>query len=159
MIAFWCYLGFALIRRPYIKRKIVKYQHVLVPAVLIVLGVAIIAKHYFLWQVRLVSQIRKLILYKTEAISAVDVNGRDERRTICAAVDRLVLLHAPSDFGRVRLSNYVPPCDWFPMCAEPPFSQFEGSFYNDSLGFETLIISWLLWYNFDTKKTSCPKNG
>lgn len=48
MIAFWCYLGFALIRRPYIKRKIVKYQHVLVPAVLIVLGVAIIAKHYFL---------------------------------------------------------------------------------------------------------------
>lgn len=23
----------------------------------------------------------------------------------------------------------------------PPFSQFEGSFYNDSLGIETLIIS------------------
>lgn len=48
MIAIWCYLGFILISQPYIKRKIEKYQHILVPIVLIALGFAIIAKNYFL---------------------------------------------------------------------------------------------------------------
>lgn len=48
MIAIWCYFGFILISQPYIKRKIEKYQHILVPIVLIALGFAIIVKNYFL---------------------------------------------------------------------------------------------------------------
>ncbi|HIT33668.1 MAG TPA: cadmium resistance transporter [Candidatus Faecousia intestinigallinarum] len=48
MIALWCYLGYILIRYPYVKRKITKYQHILVPIVLISLGFAIIIKSYIL---------------------------------------------------------------------------------------------------------------
>ncbi len=46
MIALWCYLGFALVNYPYIRRKIVRYQHILVPLVLIALGLFILAKNY-----------------------------------------------------------------------------------------------------------------
>ena len=46
MIALWCYLGFALANYPYIRRKIVRYQHILVPLVLIALGLFILAKNY-----------------------------------------------------------------------------------------------------------------
>lgn len=45
MIALWCYLGLALANYPYIKKKIVKYQHILVPVVLIVLGISILVKN------------------------------------------------------------------------------------------------------------------
>ncbi len=48
MNALWCYLGYVLISYPYIKRKIMKYQHILVPIILISLGLAIIAKNYLL---------------------------------------------------------------------------------------------------------------
>lgn len=44
MNALWCYLGLALANYPYIKKKIVKYQHILVPVVLIVLGISILVK-------------------------------------------------------------------------------------------------------------------
>lgn len=46
MIALWCYLGLSLANYPYIKEKITRYQHILVPAVLIVLGLSILAKNY-----------------------------------------------------------------------------------------------------------------
>lgn len=46
MIALWCYLGLALANYPYIKKKITRYQHILVPMVLIALGIAILAKNY-----------------------------------------------------------------------------------------------------------------
>ncbi|MFQ9984889.1 MAG: cadmium resistance transporter [Lachnospiraceae bacterium] len=46
MTALWCYLGLTLANYPYIKQKITRYQHVLVPLVLIALGLAILAKHY-----------------------------------------------------------------------------------------------------------------
>lgn len=42
MIAIWCYLGFALVSYPYINDKIVRYQHIIVPAVFIVLGILIL---------------------------------------------------------------------------------------------------------------------
>lgn len=44
MIGLWCYLGFVLINYPYIKDKILRYQHILVPVVLIILGLTILAK-------------------------------------------------------------------------------------------------------------------
>lgn len=48
MLALWCWLGSILGNYPYIKEKIVRYQHVLVPVVLICLGFAILAKNYIL---------------------------------------------------------------------------------------------------------------
>lgn len=48
MVALWCYLGLALANYPYIKKKITRYQHILVPMVLIALGAAILAKNYIL---------------------------------------------------------------------------------------------------------------
>lgn len=44
MVALWCGLGYALISRPAVKGTIAKHQRVLVPAVLIFLGVFILAK-------------------------------------------------------------------------------------------------------------------
>lgn len=46
MLALWCYLGLTLADHPYIKDKITRYQHVLVPLVLIGLGVSILAKNF-----------------------------------------------------------------------------------------------------------------
>lgn len=38
MLALWCYLGFALANYPCVKEKIARYQHILVPFVLMALG-------------------------------------------------------------------------------------------------------------------------
>ena len=38
MLALWCYLGFALANYPCVKEKIARYQHILVPFLLIALG-------------------------------------------------------------------------------------------------------------------------
>ena len=46
MVALWCYLGYVLANHPYFKRKIVRYQHILVPLVLVALGLFILAKNY-----------------------------------------------------------------------------------------------------------------
>ncbi len=46
MVALWCYLGFALANYPYVKKRIVRYQHILVPLVLMALGLFILAKNY-----------------------------------------------------------------------------------------------------------------
>lgn len=46
MVALWCYLGFSLANHPYIKEKILRYQHILVPFVLMALGLIILAKNY-----------------------------------------------------------------------------------------------------------------
>lgn len=48
MIVLWCYLGFVLSNYPYIKNKIVRYQHILFPIVLISLGIVILVKNYIL---------------------------------------------------------------------------------------------------------------
>lgn len=48
MTALWCYLGLVLANYPYVREKITRYQHILVPVVLIVLGLAILAKNYIL---------------------------------------------------------------------------------------------------------------
>ena len=48
MIALWCYFGFVLANYPYIKDKITRYQHILVPIVLISLGIIILVKNYIL---------------------------------------------------------------------------------------------------------------
>lgn len=48
MVALWCYLGSILVSRPYIKEKITRYQHILVPVVLIALGLVILAENYIL---------------------------------------------------------------------------------------------------------------
>ena len=47
MLALWCYLGRKLADHPYIKDKIARYQHVLVPLVLIGLGISILAKNFY----------------------------------------------------------------------------------------------------------------
>ena len=47
MLALWCYLGFALANYPCVKEKIARYQHILVPFVLMALGGAgILAKNH-----------------------------------------------------------------------------------------------------------------
>lgn len=46
MIALWCLIGFKLANYPFIKNKIQKYQHIIVPSVLIVLGLLIILENY-----------------------------------------------------------------------------------------------------------------
>ena len=38
MLALWCYLGFALANYPCVKEKIARYQHILVPFLLMALG-------------------------------------------------------------------------------------------------------------------------
>lgn len=48
MIALWCYWGLVLVNYPFIKEKIVRYQSILVPVVLIVLGISILVKNYLL---------------------------------------------------------------------------------------------------------------
>lgn len=45
MIALWCCLGYVLASRPYVKQRITRYQHVLVPAVLIALGLMILVEN------------------------------------------------------------------------------------------------------------------
>lgn len=47
MIALWCLIGFKLANYPFIKNKIQKYQHIIVPSVLIALGLLIISESYF----------------------------------------------------------------------------------------------------------------
>ena len=42
MTALWCYLGFFLAKRPYIKKIIAGYQHILAPLVLTILGILIL---------------------------------------------------------------------------------------------------------------------
>ena len=46
MVALWCYLGYVFASYPYIKRKIVRYRHILVHSVLIALGLFILTKNY-----------------------------------------------------------------------------------------------------------------
>ena len=46
MLALWCLIGFKLGNYPFIKNKIQKYQHIIVPIVLIVLGLFIILENY-----------------------------------------------------------------------------------------------------------------
>lgn len=46
MIALWCLIGFKLANYPFIKNKIQKYQHIIVPSVLIALGLLIILENY-----------------------------------------------------------------------------------------------------------------
>lgn len=48
MIALWCYLGAALANAPYIKKRIIRYQHIAVPFVFIALGLMILTKNYIL---------------------------------------------------------------------------------------------------------------
>lgn len=48
LIALWCYLGFILANYPYIRKTITRYQHFLVPLVLMALGIAILAENYLL---------------------------------------------------------------------------------------------------------------
>lgn len=48
MLALWCYLGLVLANYPFIRKKIIRYQHVLVPLVLIVLGLSILVRNYIL---------------------------------------------------------------------------------------------------------------
>lgn len=48
MIALWCLIGFKLANYPFIKNKIQKYQHIIVPSVLIVLGLFIILENYII---------------------------------------------------------------------------------------------------------------
>lgn len=46
MVALWCLIGFKLANYPFIKNKIQKYQHIIVPSVLIILGLFIILENY-----------------------------------------------------------------------------------------------------------------
>lgn len=46
MIGLWCCLGFALANHPYIRKKIIQYQDIIVPLVLMALGISILAKNY-----------------------------------------------------------------------------------------------------------------
>ena len=46
MTGLWCYLGLALANYPYIKKNISRYQHILVPLVLMGLGLYILIKNY-----------------------------------------------------------------------------------------------------------------
>lgn len=48
MIGLWCYLGMVLAGWPYIRDKINRYQHVLVPLVLMGIGTAILVENYIL---------------------------------------------------------------------------------------------------------------
>lgn len=47
MQALWCVLALKLANQPYIREKICRFRHVLVPAVLIFLGISILAGNFF----------------------------------------------------------------------------------------------------------------
>lgn len=46
LVAVWCFLGYRVGADPWVKEKLEKYKHILVPVVLIALGVFILAENY-----------------------------------------------------------------------------------------------------------------